>query len=76
MKKIIYKDKERDVVIIHKPSSNYLMLDLSEYSEEEQEYYERKFNDIHQEYLDAIQEVGLSSNYRYFNENKIEWMEE
>lgn len=76
MKKIIYKDKVRDVVVIAKPTDNYFMFDLSEYSDSEKEYYEGQFNLIHENYLAEIKELGLSSNYRYFKENKLEWVED
>jgi len=75
-KKIVYKDKERDVVVIAKPSDNYFMFDLSEYPESEQDFYESEYERIHSEYLDKIKELGLSSNYRYFNKEKIDWIEE
>lgn len=74
MKQIIYKDKLRDVVVINKPTDNYFMLDLSEYSEDDKEYYETEFNLIHREYLDSLKELGVSSNYRYFNKDKTEWV--
>lgn len=73
--KISYKDKVRDVVVIHKPSDNYLMFDLSEFDKSEQEYYEAQFTKLHQKYLEDIKELGLNGNYRYFNKEKIEWLD-
>ena len=75
MKKIIYKDKTRDVIVISKPSDNYFMFDLSEYPDEERDHYEAEYIKLHKEYLNSIKELGLSSNYRYFKEDKIEWIE-
>lgn len=74
MQKIFYKDKLRDVVVINKPSDNYFMLDLSEYTREDKEHYEYEFNRIHREYLDKLKELGVNSNYRYFKEDKITWV--
>jgi len=75
MRKIKYKDKIRDVVVIHKPSDNYLMFDLSEFDKKEQEIYEEEFANIHKQYLEDIKNIGLSGNYRYFKEEKIEWID-
>lgn len=75
MKKILYKNKERNVIIIHKPSDSYLMFDLSEYSDEEKKYYEDKFKEVHKQYLAEIKDIGLNSNYRNFKEDKIEWLD-
>lgn len=75
MKKIKYKDKIRDVVIIHKPSDNYLMFDLSEFNDAEKDYYEKAFKEIHEQYLAEIKILGLNGNYRYFKEGKIEWLD-
>ena len=76
MKQIIYKDKKRDVVIISKPSDNYFMFDLSEYSDEDKEYYAIEYEILHEKYLNDIKALGLSSNYRYFNKDKIEWVDD
>jgi len=76
MKKIIYKDKLRDVIVINKPTDNYFMLDLSEYTKDEQEFYEDEFDKLHKAYLNSIKELGLSSNYRYFKKDKLEWADE
>lgn len=76
MQKIIYKDKERDVVIISKPSHNYFAFDLTEYDEVERAYYISEYERLHKEYLDNIKKLGLSSNYRYFAEDKITWVNE
>lgn len=73
MIKINYKDTDRDVLIINKPSDNYLMLDFSEYNKEEQEYFEDGYNKLHKQYLEDLKELGISSNYRYFNKDKITW---
>ena len=75
MIKINYKDTDRDVLIINKPSDNYLMLDFSEYNKEEQEYFEDGYNKLHKQYLEDLKELGISSNYRYFNKDKITWKE-
>lgn len=75
MKQIIYKDKLRDVVVLAKPSENYLMLDLTEYTGEEKDYYEEGYNIIHQEYLAQLKELGVYSNYRNFKEEKIQWVD-
>ena len=76
MKKIIYKEKIRDVLVISKPTNNYFMFDLSEYSDGEKEYYTDQYNELHKKYLNDIKKLGLSSNYRYFKEDKIEWLED
>ena len=73
MKTIVYKDKKREVVVINKPTDNYFMLDLSEYDEKEREYYEAGFKDIHNDYIQRLKDLGISSNYRYFNKDKITW---
>jgi hypothetical protein len=74
MQKIIYKDKERDVYTIAKPSDCYFMLDLTEYTEEEKDFYLSEYKRLHKEFLQAVKDVGLSSNYRNFKEDKIEWI--
>lgn len=76
MIKINYKDKERDVIIVNRASDNYFMLDLSEYSKEEQEFYENGFKELHNKYIADLKELGVSSNYRYFNKDKIGWIYE
>ncbi|MCP3899163.1 MAG: hypothetical protein GY707_05565 [Desulfobacteraceae bacterium] len=75
-KKVVYKEKVRDVVVINKPSDNYFALDLSEYPENEKDYYEQEYLKLHDSYLKQIKELGLSSNYRYFNKDKIEFIED
>ena len=74
MKTIVYKDKKRNVVVINKPTDNYFMLDLSEYPDKEREYYESGFNRIHKQYIADLKELGISSNYRNFNKDKIQWI--
>ncbi len=74
--KIIYKEKLRNVLFINKPSDNYFAFDLSEYTQVEQDYYEKEYLALHKEYIAQIKELGLSSNYRYFNKDKIEFVDD
>ena len=76
LRKAVYKDKERDILVINKPSDNYFALDLSEYTDEEKDFYVKNFESIHREYLEQLKDLGISSNYRYFNKDKIEWLED
>lgn len=76
IRKAVYKDKVRDVLVINKPSDNYFALDLSEYSIAEQEFYAEGVKELHDEYIAKLKDLGVSSNYRYFNKDKIDWVDD
>lgn len=61
----------RTVFPITMPSDKVFGIDLSEFNEEEQELYRAALEVAHKEFLKEIEEMGLSSCYRYFKEDGI-----
>lgn len=70
------KSSERFVHIISEPGDCYLAIDFSEYNEEEREIYESQFLELHDEYLQAIKDIGLGSNYRWFKGEGLEFLDQ
>lgn len=71
LKRITYRKKnkevtERVVYPIQEPCDSMLAIDLTEFSEEERENYQVILEEMSKAFKDAINEVGLSHNYRRF----------
>lgn len=64
-------ESQRTVFVVSPPSDGYLTIDLSEYDKEEQDYYEGQLQAIHNEFLEEIRILGLSTNWRNFKESRI-----
>lgn len=47
-------------------------VDLSEYETEERDEYEALLEQIHRNYIQAIKEAGMGTNFRYFFFNGIQ----
>lgn len=66
---------EREVFIISSPTDLYFGIDISEYSEADREVYRTQIMFIHNEYMNAmkaeLEELGVSSNYRNFKQERI-----
>lgn len=78
IKHFMYKKKDDSVseryahpLGVAEDNKKLLAIDLTEFTEEERKEYEEILNSIHRQYLDAIKEVGLGNNFRYFFINEI-----
>lgn len=56
---------------IHPASDKMLAIDLSEFSEEERDYYIEQLTAIYQVLKEDIKQLGLNSNYRYFKKERM-----
>lgn len=56
---------------IHPASDKMLAIDLSEFSEEDRNYYIEQLNDLYTCLKEDIKQLGLSSNYRYFKKERM-----
>lgn len=61
----------RCVWVISPPSDKMLAIDLSEYSEEDKNYYIEQLTDLFYVLKEDIKQLGLESNYRYFKKDGI-----
>ena len=62
---------ERKLYVINFPSDSYFGIDLSEFSEEEQDYYNKALTELHKGVEDEIEKLGLAHNYRRFKEDRM-----
>lgn len=62
---------ERVVYVLKKPSDLLFGIDLSQFSPEEQKYYEKELDRLHAAFLEEIKEIGLNSCYRNFKSERI-----
>lgn len=67
------KHTHRMVWPISGPSDKYFAVDLTEFDVEEREFLTQALNDIYTVYLAEIKALGLSSNYRYFKEENVDF---
>lgn len=65
------KHSHRVIWPIAGPSDKFFAVDLSEFNDEEREYYKKALDDIHAVYMEEIRQLGLGHNYRYFKEDGI-----
>lgn len=63
---------ERAVWPINTPSNMLFGLDLSEFDQEDREQYVQSLIELEHDYMDAIYELGLGSQFRNFKEEGIE----
>ena len=56
----------RTVYEIAKPSDMLLAIDLSEFSPPERDEFEAGLQQLYDEYLTGIEQLGLGNNWRYF----------
>ena len=78
VKKFQYKDTkgketDREVYMIASPSDKYFGLDLTEFSEQEREYYIDELANLDEFIKDTVSQLGLKHNYRYFKKDKMEF---
>lgn len=67
---------ERVVYPIQMPSDSLFGLDLTEFTEEEQDHYAAQLELLYADVRDAIIDMGLNHQYRRFKEAGIEYNEE
>lgn len=65
------KESSRVCWMVSPPSSNYFMIDLTEYDEDERLEYIQLLAEIHGQYQRAIKEIGLGTNYRNFKPSRM-----
>lgn len=66
----------RTAYILHGASDLALCIDLSEFNDKEQTYYEAKIDSIRNTFFESLKEAGLGSNIRTFKEEKMNYIEE
>jgi len=66
------KESDRVVYPLSIVDDKIFAIDVSEYSAEEREEYGYILEAIHKQYIQAIKDAGLSSNFRYFFIDKME----
>lgn len=76
VKSFTYKDAkgkvtQRKVWEVHPATDLMLALDLSEYDEEEQEFFIEQLQWLDETFANFISELGLKSNYRTFKKERI-----
>lgn len=71
------KDKHttRIAYILHAPSDKFLALDLTEFDKEEQDQYIAELEELDEAFKEAIKEIGLSKQFRYFKPERLEKLE-
>ena len=79
MKTIKYTKKDstvstRNILVISEPKHNLFAIDLTEFAEQEQEFYAEEFTRLHEDYLEAIRDLGLGSCYRQFKPEGVEYV--
>ena len=77
IKHFIYTKKDNSVSerYVHQISAvddKMLTIDLTEFDVDEREEYEDILNHIHAQYIQAIKEVGLGEQFRYFFLDKVQ----
>ena len=63
--------RDRVAIVIAPPSDSYMCIDLTEYSEEDREYYMCEVEEAHDVFLQNVADIGLKSNWRRFKESGI-----
>ena len=81
MKHFVYRKKkdevsERFVVPIGMVDDKLHAVDLTEYSDEEREIFEKELHDLRIDYINGIKDAGLGTNFRYFFLDNIEDLED
>jgi len=76
LKRFLYRkpngDESRRVVwVLNAPSEDYLCLDLTQFTEDEQEVMIKELEEIQFEFEATIADMGLSSCFRKFKEERI-----
>ena len=71
-----YKKKANDVserFVVPIGADKHLLnvVDLTEYDEDERDFYEKKLHDIRINYINAIKDAGLETNFRSFNMERM-----
>ena len=67
---------ERFIVPIGTVDDKIHAVDLTEFDEEEREYYDKLLHDIRINYINQIKDAGLGANFRYFFMDKLEELDE
>lgn len=61
----------RTVFLLSVPGDKYFGVDLSEFDEDEQLYYQRELEILAEVVKQGIEDLGLQNNYRMFSQNKV-----
>jgi len=66
---------DRVAIVLSKPIENVMMLDVTEFSKEEQALYSEAVEEAQLMFKETIKNLGLGSQYRYFKKEGISYAE-
>ena len=62
---------DRNLYVLEKPSDCFFGIDLSEFSEQEQEQYQKMLGQLTDSVKTEIENMGLGTCYRQFKKDRI-----
>ena len=62
---------KRSTFVLREPTDLMLTIDLTEFTVDEQEYYEKQLNSLVESMKAEISNLGLDRNYRAFKKGRI-----